>query len=173
MKLSKKISLSAMLASLGFIILLLGGFLETITLSAAAIASLCIAVSVYELGKSYSFVIYACITTLAFLLLPNKDPMLYFACFFGYYPIVKKLTECLKPWLSYLLKGLTLTAAYAFTAFIGIKLFAPEAELLKWIFILYPAVLIVFYAFDFSLTKLMKYYEDRLRKQLGIDKFLK
>ncbi len=174
MKISKKISLAAILSALSVVILLLGSVLETVTLSAAAIASLCIAVAVIELGKSYAFITYACTATLAFLLLPNKDPMLYFSCFFGYYPIIKKLTEYLNKPLGYLLKGLTFTAAYAFVAFIGIKFIAPQAlELLKYIFIVYPVVLLVFYAFDYALTKLLRYYEINLRKRLGIDKFLK
>ncbi len=171
MKISKKISLAAILCALAVVFLLLGSIVETVTLSASAIAAICISVAITELGYGYSFIIYAAVTFLAFLLLPIKDSVLYFACFFGYYPILKAQTERLKPWVAYVVKGLVLTAAYALTAFIGIKFLIPEANVFKYVLILYPAVLLVFYAYDYALTKLMRYYANSLRKRLGIDKF--
>lgn len=172
MKISKKVSLAAMLSALSVIMLLMGSFLETVTLSVAAIAAVCVSVAVIELGYGYSFLVYAATALIALLPLPSKEPLLYFLCFFGYYPIIKSLIEKLKTVFAYLLKGAALTAAYALTAFIGIKLFAPETDLIKYVFILFPIILAVFYAYDYALSKLMKYYVSSLRKRLGIDKFL-
>ena len=96
MKTAKKISLAAILAALAFIILLIGCVLETVTFSVAAIASLTIIVAVAELGYTYAVLLYASVSVLAFLLLPVKDPLLYFAGFFGYYPILKSVIEKIK-----------------------------------------------------------------------------
>ena len=37
----------------------------------------------------------------------------------------------------------------------------------------YPILLIIFFIFDYALTKLTRYYIQSLRKRLGIDKFLR
>ncbi len=170
---TKKIALTAILSALAVVFLLLGSFLETVTLSAAAIASLLTVVAVCELGYSYAFSVWAIASILGLLLLPIKDPVLYFACFFGYYPIVKSLAEKIKSKLSYLIKLGVFTAAYILTAFVGIKLFAPEADVIKYLLIGFPLLLIIFLVFDFALTRLIIYYQKSLRKRLGIDKFLK
>ncbi|MBR2474689.1 MAG: hypothetical protein IKB51_06670 [Clostridia bacterium] len=174
MKTTKKISLAAILAALAFIILLIGCVLETVTFSVPAIASLVVIVAVVELGYTYAVLLYASVSVLAFLLLPVKDPLLYFAGFFGYYPILKSVVEKIKikP-LSYVSKGVIFSAAYALVAFIGIKFFAPEADLIKAVLIAYPIFTVVFYIFDFALTKLISYYCRSLRKRLKIDDLLK
>lgn len=172
MKPSKKISFAAILSTLSFIVMLIGCFAQTVTLSAAAVASLFVAIALKELGIKYSLTVYATSSALAFILLPSKEPLLYFLCFFGYYPVIKILVERFKPVINYLLKWLSLTLSYALIALIFVKIIAPEAQLLKYVFILYPAVLAVFLLFDRALSKLIKYYAFTLRKKLKIDKYL-
>ena len=173
MKLTKKISLSAILIALAFLILLLGNILETVTFSVAAIASICVIVALSELGYQYAFMVYMATSVIAFLLLPVKDPVLYFAGFFGYYPIVKSVVERIPSKITYLLKGAIFACAYSLIAIIGIKFLLPEADLIKYILIAFPILVIVFYVFDYALTKLINYYKNSIRKRLGIDKFLK
>ncbi len=172
MKVSKKISFAAILSALSFIVMLIGCFAQTITLSAAALASLFVAVAFNELGGKYALTVYATSSALAMILLPSKEPLLYFMCFFGYYPVIKGLTERFTPVVNHLLKFLSLTISYILIVFILVKTFSPEARLLKYTFILYPFVLAVFFLFDRALSKLIKYYICILRKKLKIDKYL-
>lgn len=171
--LTKKISFSAILIALAFLILLLGNVAETVTFSVAAIASLCVIMALSELGYKYAIMVYAATSIIAFLLLPVKDPLLYFAGFFGYYPIVKKLVERINSKIVYVLKGAIFSCAYSIVAIIGIKVLIPEADVIKYVLIGFPILLIVFYVFDHALSKLIKYYENSLRKRIGIDKLLK
>ena len=77
MSLSKKLSFSAILSALAVIIMLLGSFIETLTLATAAVASVCVMIAVIELGKAYALLVYAVSSALAILLLPVKDPALF------------------------------------------------------------------------------------------------
>lgn len=172
MKASKKISFAAILSALSFIVMLIGCFAQTVTLSAAALASLFVAIALKELGVKYSLTVYATSSVLALILLPSKEPFLYFLCFFGYYPVIKDLTERFKPITAYLLKLLSLTVSYALIIFIFVKIIAPKTQLLKYALILYPIVLAVFFLFDRAFSKLIKYYVFSLRKKLKIDKYL-
>lgn len=175
MKSSKKFALTAILSAMAVILLLAGSLIETITFSSAAIASLCVIVAVYELGYYYAASVWMIASTLGIFLLPIKDPVLYFSCFFGYYPILKSLLEKLKSKISYLFKALVFSASYALVAIIALTLLVPNAEinLILVLLIAYPILLIIFFIFDFALTKLTNYYCQSLRKRLGIDKFLK
>lgn len=173
MKLSKKMSLSAILVAISVVIMLLGSFLETVTLSSAAIASICVMVAVVELGYKYAAMVYVAASFLSFILLPVKDPAIFFAASFGFYPIVKALLEKIRSKISYLYKGLVFTAAFAFLYFVAIKFLAPQVDLMKYLFIIYPVALIVFFIFDYAFSKLTHSYCNYLRKRLGIDKLLK
>ncbi len=172
MKLTKKLSLSAMLTALSFILLFIGRFAETLTFSTSAVASICIAVAVCELGYTYAAMIYLASSLLGFLLQVG-DPLIYYSMFFGYYPIFKSLIEKIPSKLTYLLKGILFLAAYTLVSFIGIKFITVDPEIFKYLLILAPVLLVVFYVFDYAFTKLITYYCTRLRKQLGIDKFLR
>ena len=137
MKLTKKISICAMLASLGVVILYIGSLVELLDISVACIASFIILFCVAELGYACSFSVYAVISILSFLILPNKWVAAYFAFFFGIMPITKKIYEKTGKIISWILKLLTFNAElFAFyfifsaldffekTEFIGIMLIA-------------------------------------------------
>ena len=174
MNLTKKISFTAILAALTFILLMVGSVFETVTLSVAAIASLCVIVAVAELGYGYAFALYLIISLLGFLLLPIKDPLLYFTGFFGYYPIVKHLAEKVRLPFNYVIKVISFSCSYALILVLGIKLFAPQIEINALIITLaFIVLLAVFFVYDYALNKLTRYYNLSLRKRLGIDKLLK
>ena len=174
MKQSKKVSFSAILAALAVIVMLIGSVVETVTLATAGIASLCIMIAVLELGKTYAFMIYAAASVLALLLLPVKDPAIFFALSFGYYPILKLLIEKIKNKIvAYALKGCVFTAAFSALFLIAIKFLVPNANLTKYAIVWYLFGLLIFFAFDYAFSKLIRSYFFSLRKRLGIDKLLK
>jgi hypothetical protein len=172
MKISKKISVSAMLVAIACVLMAVGNFIETLTFSVAAIASLCVVIAVCELGYKYAVLSYLCISVISFFL-PIKDPALYFVGFFGYYPILKSIIERIKSKIKWFLKGVVFTASYAITAFIGIKFLFEQADIIKLTLIAFPIFLAVFFIYDFALTRLITYYCRQLRSRLGVDKLLK
>jgi len=174
MSLSKKLSFSAILSALAVIIMLLGSFIETVTLATAAVASVCVMIAVIELGKAYALLVYAVSSALAILLLPVKDPALFYALSFGFYPIIKLIIEriSIKP-VCYLLKGAVFSASFFILFFIAVKVLVPESDLMKYLVFIFPAALAVFFAFDFAFSRLIRSYAFNLRKRLRIDKLLK
>ena len=174
MRLSKKLSIAAILAALSVIIMLIGSLIETVTLATAAVASVGVIIAIIELGKSYGIMVYVATTALSLLLLPIKDPALFYALSFGYYPIIKLLIEKItyRP-ISYLLKGIVFTAAFSVLFYIAVKFLVPGTNLMKYLIFIYPAALVVFFVFDYALSKLIRSYVFNLRKRLGIDKLLK
>lgn len=174
MKLSKKISFSALIAAAAVIIMLLGSLIETVTLATAAVASVCVMIIAVELGYTYAISVYLVASVLSFLLLPVKDPAIFFTLSFGYYPIIKLLIEKLpsKP-VAYVLKGLVFTAAFTVLFIIAVKILVPQVGLTKYLIFIYPCALAVFFVFDHAFSRLIFSYKGYLRKRLGIDKFLK
>ena len=113
-------------------------------------------------------------SVLSLVLLPIKDPAIFYVLSFGYYPIIKFFIEKIrsKP-IAYVIKGIVFTVAFSALFFIAVKFLAPESGLTKYLIFIYPIGLLVFFAFDYSFTKLSFSYVNNIRKRLGIDKLLK
>lgn len=164
------LTLSALLAALGVILLGLGSLLETIDLSMAALASFFCVYAVIEMRGGYPWAIWVVTTGLAFLLLPQKTPALFYL-FLGHYPMVKALTERLPRGISWVIKlvWLHLSGALIFVA--ARFLLAPAAEwdsrVWYWI-LLYFGALVAFVLFDLALTRIITFYLVRLQKRMGI-----
>lgn len=177
MKISLKISLCAILTALSVILLLLGGISGTLDLASAALASLCVVIAVIEAGYGSAFLVYLAASIIGLLLLPAKTPVLFFAVFFGYYPIIKSLSERLSMLLSYVVKLLSYSAAFAITAAASlIFMTSGSTEISSPIVlytVLYFACAFVFVIYDIALTRLIRAYVHSLRKRLGMGRFHK
>lgn len=93
---SRLMAICSVLAALGVVLLYVGSFVEVLDLSVALLASLAIVVLVIERGGVYPWMTYAVTALLALLLLPNKVPAIVYACFMGFYPILKERIEGLR-----------------------------------------------------------------------------
>jgi len=92
-KKSKKIALSAIMASLGTVILYVGSLLEVLDITSACIASFLVLFCLIEIGAGSALGVYATVTILSLLVLPQRLPALFFALFFGILPLTKMLFE--------------------------------------------------------------------------------
>ena len=164
------LTLSALLAALGVVLLALGSLFETLDISVAALASFFCIYAVIEMRGAYPWMIWVVTSGLAFLLLPQKSPALFYL-FLGHYPMVKALTERLPRAVSWVVKlvWLHLSGALAFVA--ARFLLAPGAEwdprVWYWA-VLYVCAVGGFILFDIVLTRLITLYLVRLQKRLGI-----
>ena len=93
MKKSKKTAISAILASLGTVILYVGSLLEVLDISSACVVSFLVLFCLIELGAGYAIGVYATVTVLSFIILPQKLPAFFFSLFFGLLPITKMYIE--------------------------------------------------------------------------------
>ncbi len=93
MKQAKRPALAGMLAALAVVIMFLMSLIDTLDLTAAMFGGLIVTVALVEMGSGYALAVYAASSVLAFVLLPNKFAAIEFACFAGFYPVVKKYIE--------------------------------------------------------------------------------
>ncbi len=182
---TKKLTLGAVLAAMGVVLLLIGGVIEVLDLSMAALASFFCIFAVIELGGGYPFMIYAVTGILSVILMPQGLGGWIYILFFGYYPIIKEKLEKLRNPISILLKFVVFNAAITVCAFICYFLFFGELEALlnefsslfggmniggALIIAIYAVLNFVFLVYDIALTKLITLYLLKLRKKF---KFLK
>ena len=167
---TKCLTVSALLAALGVVILALGSFLDTIDLSVAALASFFCVYAVIELRGGYPWAIWAVTTGLSFLLLPQKSPALFYL-FLGLYPMLKEKIEKLPIVAAWALKLVWLHAS-GVLIFLGFRfLFAPNSEIdSRWWYltIFYVATVFCFVLYDIALSRLITFYFARLKGRLGI-----
>ena len=79
-KATRRLAVSAVLAALGVVLLLLGSLVQVLDLSMAAIASLLVVFAVIEIGGKYPILIYLVTSVLSLLLLPVKTAALIYLC---------------------------------------------------------------------------------------------
>ena len=101
---TKYLTVSAMLAALSVVVLMLGSFVEVLDLSTAAFASILCLYAVIEIGGVYPWMIWLVTSVLGILLLPVKTPVIFYALFAGFYPILKAKLEKLRASVSWILK---------------------------------------------------------------------
>ena len=172
MKRTKKLTLTALLAALGTVLLTLGSFVEVLDLSMAAIVS-CFAVFLrIELGGAYPYLFWAVTATASLLLVPSGGAGLLFALL-GLYPIFKAVLERLSPVWEWVCK-ISLACAIL-TLFVLLAKFVfllPDAILSGWLLPVFLAVaLTAFVLYDVALSRLIVYYGLRLRPRIA--RFLK
>lgn len=170
-KRTKYMTLSAMLAALSVVIMALGSLVEVLDLTTAVLASFLCIYAVIELGGAYPWMIWLSSSVLALLLLPLKTPAIFYALFFGFYPILKEKFERLKNPVSIVLKVVSFHVSLAGIALL-LWLFVPEmllTEGMKWLPIaLYAGALVCFFVYDFALTRVITFYLVRLRDRFKI-----
>ncbi len=176
MRRTKKLTLSAMVTALCVICLSGSALLPNVTLSLAALAGLFPAVAVLACGYGWAAGASVAAAALALLLLPEKTAGVWFACFFGHYPIWKALIEALqnktgKPWLGWCLKllgfGLCMTALYVLFS----KLFASAIPYDYTQSAIGPAILIgaltaAFVAYDIAFSILIGWFRVKVLPRL-------
>lgn len=177
MKTSVKVAFGAILTALSVIMLLLGGITGTLDLAAAALASFCVIFAVMEMGYGSAFLIYAAVSVIGIWLLPVKTPAMFFAAFFGYYPLVKSLSEKLSTVISYVIKLAVYSIAYFVMIALSLVVITEDVatgnKLIVFYIVLYLICAIVLVIYDIALTRVISLYIHSLRKRLGIGKFKK
>ena len=170
----KKIVVAGVLAALSVIILYLGCAIEVLDLTMSAIVSLLVVVIVIEMGYKYAWLTYIATSILSIIILPQKSPAIFYACFMGFYPIIKsyleRINSALVRWIIKLVVG---NAALALM-FILMSLFLPDEFEGGWLMLVtYLLGIIAFLMYDVALSKLITLYFVRIRDRIKIYKLLK
>ena len=168
---TKLLTVGAMLSALGVIVLALGSVFQTLDLTTAALAAFFCVYAVIEMGGAYPWMIWAVISLLGLILLPQKSPAIMFL-FIGCYPILKEKFEKKKPWLCWVLKIVTFSLM-AGLFLLTVRIFFPDELILSmsWMLVAsYAVALVTFVVYDYALTKVITLYLLRLRERIGLNR---
>lgn len=161
------ITLPAVLAALGLLLLYLSALVPSGRWAVVAVAGLLPAAAVITVGAWGGFACYAVTGLLGLLLVSDRLNILLYLLFFGIYPVVKSLLERFCPlWLSFLGK-LVFFNSILTIFWLGLSaLFLPALPELareRW-WLLYLLGNGAFLVYDLGFTKLVSFYGERLSK---------
>jgi len=176
MKTTKKTVLSSLCASFGVVCLYLGVFFNVMDMTAALLASVLVLFCLMEMGYGYAFAVYAMISILSLILLPNASPAWMFILLFGYMPISKFGFERIFKKFAWVPKLILFNVLYAAVVFLGGALLGfttenqfgiPPYAVYIGFFVLGD---ILYVLCDILYTRLVRLYivkiRDRIRKYL-------
>lgn len=169
---SRRMALCGLMAALSIVILLLGGLIPLATFACPMLAMICLLPVLRECGVQLCLVLYAAVSVLALLLVPDKE-LAAFYVFLGYYPALRPVLERLTaPVARIAAKCGVFTAAMLCMYLLLLKLFQLEAVVEE--FSSYSSALtagllllgnVTFLLFDRALTHLSLLYDTRLRRR--------
>lgn len=177
---SGKTALGGMITALS-VIILVPSALEVFVYTLPAFAGMLIMLCVIELDKKWAMGIYAAVSLLSLMLVPNKEAAILYVAFFGYYPVLKAFLESKLPKVGeYIVKFLVFNVAMLGAYAVLVKVLGMPFDEIMGIegeggfiaeFIL-PIMLILgnitFFIFDIALTRIVTAYlrvwQKRFRK---------
>ena len=180
MSVSAKTALGAMITALS-VVILIPSAVQVFVYTLPAMAGMLTMLAVVEIDKKWAIGSYVATSLIGLLFVANKEAVVYYVAFFGYYPVVKALLESKMPRVAeYILKFLVFNVSIILSGVVLVKVFGmPYNDLLgidgeSAFFTKYalPIMLgmgnVVFILYDVALTMLLTEYvlvwQKRFRK---------
>lgn len=170
MKQSSKTALGGIVSALSVALMMITALIPFMTYALPLLAGALLILMVIEINKRWAFVVYVAVSLLAMLVVPDKEAALFYALFFGYYPIIKApLEKHLPNVVEWIIKALIFNAAavsgYLLSTYVlGIPVDDTEIFGKYGLLILLALANAVFVAYDIMLTKFITLYLVRFRK---------
>lgn len=175
MKNSKVIAYSGVATALSVVMLFLGSIFWVLGYTMPLVASLVMIILLDSISQKSALLTFVSTSVISFILLNDKECVLLYVLFFGYYPLIRDKINDIKPkFLSYLLKFVTFNAAMVLTQILCVYVFGiPFDDMLgKWGIVVFVLCLnLVFVVFDKLYTLLLRLYRIKLKKK--VEKYIK
>ena len=175
MKNSKVIAYSGVATALSVVMLFLGSLIWVLAYTMPLIASLIMIVLIDSVSRKSALLTYVATSAVSFILLSDKECLLLYVLFFGYYPLIRDKINNIKPkFLSILLKYLTFNISMILTQILCVYVFGiPFDDMFgKWGIVFFILCLnLVFAVFDKLYDLLLKLYRIKIKKK--VEKYLK
>ena len=164
---ARRLTLSAMLAALGVVLLVIGSLFDVLSLTAAALATVPLYIALREMGARRATLVYFVTALLAVILFPKSDAALSYALLLGLYTLIKFPLERVHRYAVLPLKLLFFNATFTAIELIGIFLFSIP-PLVWWLYaVTYLVANVVFLLYDNVLDRLIILYEAYLRAKIA------
>ena len=170
MKQTSKTALGGIVSALSVTLMLLTGIIPFMTYALPLAAGALLILMVIEINKRWAFIVYAAVSLLGILVVPDKEAAVFYIAFFGYYPIIKSTLEkhlnIVVEWVvKMLIFNLSTVAGYFFTTYVLGVPFDETGEFGKYSLIILLALAnAVFIAYDIMLTRFITLYLRKFRK---------
>ena len=165
---AKTIAFCGLLTAAGVVILLLGSFLGLGIYAAPMLVGLVLIPVGREYGNRYQVLTWLAISLLGFLLVPDIEETLIFACLLGWYPILRPRLAKLPFLPALLLKLLVFNAIIILLEMLLMFVILPNGEIYGKLLLLVLLILanFVFLVYDMLIPRLTLLYDVRLRRRL-------
>ena len=167
---SVSVAFCGIAAALSTVLMFFTGLVPIATYALPALAGLVCMVVVVELGIRWAWSVYGTVSVLSVLLAADKEAVVLFVLFFGYYPILKAMLERKnRPVFSWIIKFLVFNAAMVGGFFIAITLLGVPEESFLIFGNLAPFLVLllgngVFFVYDYTISGLVVSYYQRFHK---------
>lgn len=173
MKRSMRIAYGGVISALSLLMMFFTGVFPFAEYALPAIAGVLLTVLVIEFGFRIAFAAYGAVAVLSLVLTPNKEAVILFIAFLGYYPIVKGKLETLrsKP-IQWVLKFALFNAAAVASYLVMIYLLG-MTEVMEdfaafrfgvWVLLLLGNA--VFLIYDMAATRLISAYVYQIKPKI-------
>lgn len=167
----KKLALCGVLCALGVVVMLFGGVIPIAVYCCPALAAMLLVPIDCECGTKYGLTAYAAVAVLSVLLVADKETAAVFV-FLGYYPVVKKFFDRIRPKvlrivLKLLLFNVSAVVLYVLLIFVfNMTALVEEFRTTGTLLLIATLALgnIAFILLDFCLARLHILYFVKLRK---------
>lgn len=172
MKKSVKAAICGLCTALCVVLMFMGGTIYVFAYAVPMVLGILMVMIKKTLGNAAAVSVYISTSLLSMILVSEKESVLMYLLFFGYYPIIKHSIEKIKPKiLSVLLKFVVFNASLILIEFICVYVFKiPFFENNKFSIIVIAAFAvsmnIMFIMYEFLLKYYLIIYEKKLEKRI-------
>lgn len=168
-----KVALCSIVSALSIVVMMLSSIISIATYALSALSGIILIVLVIELNCKWAVTSYITVGFVSLLIVPNKEAVLLYILFFGYYPMLKQFIEShiknriIQLFVKILVFSVSAIAIYFLsTHFLGIP--AEEYQIMG---VNLPVILlilgiIVFLLFDYAFTGVVLVYVDKFREKI-------
>ena len=156
--------MGGVVAALCLVLMLLTSVIPFGTFAFPTFAGILLILLVINLGYGYAVAVYFVTAVLSFLLVTDKEAVLYYTAFLGFYPIIKSLIERIPSKIvQYIVKFALFNVCIIAAFFIGtLVLYIPKESFtlfgvyLPWVFLIIGNIFFILY--DLCVTRLVTIY---------------
>lgn len=169
---TKRIALCGVVSALALVLMLLAGVLPTSSYALAALSGVVLILVIAEFGAKTAVSAFFCVAIMSFFFVADKEVMMLFVCFLGWYPIAKGRLDRIKPWWAgYLCRFAIFAAAVTVFYFSVTRLFGIQFDMDEGLFevglgLMIGMVIVAFFTYDIAISKLFEFYDLKLRQKL-------
>ena len=169
---SFRVAFCGLVSALSLVIMLMTSLIHVGTYSFPVLAGVLLVAVVIEFGWKWALAAFAAVSLLSAFLAGDKEAVVYFTAFFGFYPIIKSCIERLRSRaVQYIIKYAVFNVCIIAAFFVcKLILMIPDSEFtiggfyIPWVFLI--AGEIVFPLYDAFVTILVTNYIIRVRDRL-------